>query len=452
MKKLIVSLIILGALTGLWFWAKSQGSVFAQQGKTATGSPGRVEVPVTASGHARERQLIQIKAEASGTIIKLHVVEGDLVKPNALLLEIDQEEEQRNVDQAQASLDQATEQLALAELNHIQASEDLDYNNQKAQANLDLAQARFDNADHEYTFYKDLYENNSANFREYDRATTEYFSRRAELTGAKLDLERAKTTGPRNIEKAAREIAASQARRRSAEYRLSDTQRRLNKTKVINSYNSECRVVRIYISEGEIAVGAQTTVGSTTLIELADLSAMEVTAKVDETDIASVVDLQQAGLTEREASQPTVLWPDEEELRYSDQVRVEFDALPGTVFVGYIIEVAEKPQSVAQIISYDVRIRLDPGPDVDHVRLGMQSTIDFAPQFEEGLLVPYEAVRKIGGKEYVVHLPNTTDPMGEPTERPVEVGLTDGESVIIRQGLTEAEVFYIELPRQVGRG
>ena len=64
MKKLIVVLIILGGLTGLWFWAKAQGSVFARQGKTAKGHHGRVEVPVSASGQARERQLIQVKAEA----------------------------------------------------------------------------------------------------------------------------------------------------------------------------------------------------------------------------------------------------------------------------------------------------------------------------------------------------------------------------------------------------
>lgn len=451
MKKLIVTLIVLGVLTGLWFWAKSQGSVFSRQGKTATGRMGRVEVPVTASGQARERQLIQIKAEASGPITKMHVIEGDVVHPGALLLEIDQEEEQRNVDQAQAAVRQSEDQLDIAKLNHQQAVKDEPYNIERAEFNLEIAQARYDFARTEYDRIKKLYDDEQANYREFQQALTNHLSAKAELHKAVSDLDRAKDTGPRNVERTLKEVSAAQARLEQNQGRLQDFERRLKKTNVINTYKSDCRVVRIYISEGEIAVGAQTTVGSTTLIELADLSAMEVTAKVDETDIASVVNLKQAGLAERQADQPTVHWEDDPQPRYSDQVRVEFDALPGVSFLGKIIEIAEKPQAVSQIITYDVRIRLDPSPDVPNVRLGMQGTVEFAPQFEEGLLVPYEAVRKVGGDEYVVHLPNT-DPTGEPIERPVEVGLTDGESVVIRSGLTEKEVFYTEMPRQIGRG
>ncbi len=455
MKKLIVLIIVAGCIAGLWFWAKSAGSVFESDGKLVSVTSGRIEVPVTASCDARERQLVKIKAEASGPITKIYVDEGDVVQPGDLLLEIDEDEENRNLQQAVAAVEQAQAQLDQAKLNYDQAVEDEPYNIERAELTLETAQSIFNYWEFERQRTKELYESEEelASAKEYQLVQREYHRGKSDSRTAELEVKRAKTAGPRSVARTLKQISEAQARLDQANYRKDDVQRRLNKTKVTNSYKNACRVVRVLISEGEIAVGAQTTVGSTTLIELADLTEREAIARVDETDIDKIVTMFQSGRQERQVDtpSPSVDWREAGGLRFGDEVKVEFDALPREFFFGQIVEIAEKPISVSQIITYDVRIRLESDDHLESVRLGMQGNVEFAPTFEEGLLAPYEAVHKMGREQYVVKMPNPKNPMGKPIDREVRVGLTDGEHVVIREGLSEPEQFYVELPTRIGR-
>jgi len=472
-KKLIIALLILGALVGLWYWGSTRGSLLEDPGKLATAAPGRVNVPINANGEAREQQRIEVKAEASGNIIEVAVKEGDIVQPEQLLLRIDEEEEQRNVDKAQAALDQAQESLAIAELAHEQALEDLTTNADLSQAALDSAQARYDFAEFEYERFKELAGDDHSSKNELMSKKTTYLTSKAELNRARADLKKVQDSGPRNVQRAAREIEQSKARLRSAQFTLSDAQRRLRKTQVVNSYPSPCRVVRVYVSEGQVAQSAVSVVGAgTPMMELADISAMEVEAQVDESDIDQVVTLLTEGDAQRRAAGPLALGEayadagpltsaeeptpatapaDEAPPRFSDEVMVEFDALPRDRFRGRIVEIAQKPRNLAQIITYPVRIRLYDSPAIPSIRLGMQCKVDFSPLTEEGLCAPYEAVHKVARERYVVKMPDPADPRGDPLDRPVEVGLTDGRKVVIRSGLKPGEKFYTKLPTRFGR-
>ncbi|MHC4065682.1 MAG: HlyD family secretion protein, partial [Planctomycetota bacterium] len=410
MKKLIILIVIVAVVGGLWYWGSTRASLLEDPGKLARARHGRVEVPISASGEARERQRVEIKAEASGTIIEIAVDEGDIVDPKQLLLRIDEEEEQRNVDKAQAALAQATESLAIAELAHEQAVEDKTFNVDQAKAQLGIAQARFNFAKVVYDEHKKLFPEQAASLREYERAQSDYLTAKAQLNSAKYDLARAKDAGPRAVRRTAREIELAKARRHNAEYTLSDTQRRLGKTSVVNNYHSPCRVVRIFVSQGQVVSSAISVVGAgTPLMELADISAMEVEAQVDESDIDQVVRMVRQGHQERATGSPTTAPSDTEDLRYNDEVKVRFDALPRDVFVGRIVDIAEKPRNLAQIITYDVRVRLYPDPKVENIRLGMQGTVEFQPVAEEGVCIPYEAVARRGRDRYFVQMPDPKD-------------------------------------------
>ncbi|MCP4248328.1 MAG: biotin/lipoyl-binding protein [bacterium] len=451
MKKLIILIIVIAAVGGLWYWGTTRASLLEDEGKLAVVRPGRVEVPISASGEARERQRVDVKAEASGNIIAIPVEEGDIVQPGDLLVHIDEEEEQRNVDKAQAALDQAEESLAIAELAHEQAIEDNVFNVDQAQASLEIAEARFDFATVEYEAYKGLLEKESANPREYSRAMSEFYTAKAQHAKAKFDLKRAKDSGPRQVRRTAREIEATRARKRSAEYTLQDAQRRLRKTKVVNNYSiSPCRVVRILVSEGQVVSSAVSVVGAgTPIMELADISAMEVEAQVDESDIHQVVRMMQEGRGQR-LDEVTTSAP-AGGVRNADEVEVRFDALPRQEYQGRIVEIAEKPRNLAQIITYAVRIRLQDHPDIESIRLGMQSTVEFQPASEEGLCVPHEAVKKISRDQYVVKQPDPNDERADPVQHEVEVGLTDGKNVIIRSGLDEGAKVYTKEPTRIRR-
>ena len=447
MKKLITLIVIVAAVGGLWYWGSTRTSLLEEPGKLARARQARVEVPISASGQARERQRVEIKAEASGTVIEIPVKEGDIVEPEQLLLRIDQEEEQRNVEKAQATVDQATESLAIAGLAHEQAIEDNTFNVDQAQAKLDVAQARFNYAKIEYEHYKKLFEDEAANLREFERAQSEYLTAKAQLNSAKYDLKRAKDAGPRTVRRTAREIELTRHRLRNAEYTLRDAERRLRKTRVVNNYHSACRVVRIFVSEGQVISSAISVVGAgTPVMELADISAMEVEAQVDESDVDQVNRMMLEGQQQRQAGTPATAPSGDQEPRYRDEVRVRFDALPREEFIGRIVEIAQKPRNLAQIITYDVRIRLDESSSLDSIRLGMQGTVDFPPAVEQGLCVPYEALKRMERGRYVVRLPDPDDPRGREIDRDVEPGLTDGKLVVIREGLAEGEEVYTKLP------
>ena len=453
MKKLLILLAVIVVIAGLWWWGSTRVSVLETEGKLARAEPGLIEVPISASGEARERQRVEIKAEASGTIIKIAVDEGDIVQADQLLLQIDEEEELRNKEKAQAAVDQATESVEIAKLSHEQAVEDEEFNVDMAQEAFNLASARFDYAKFEYERFKDLAGDDHSSVTELMRKQTEYLTTKADLGRARVDLARAKRVGPRNVRRTAREIKQAEARLRSTEYTLSDTERRLRKTKVRNNYPSACRVVRIFVSEGQVLSSAISVVGAgTPVMELADISQMEVVAQVDESDVDKVVRMMAEGREQRQSAQPTSAPADDDEPGYRDEVQVRFDALPQEVFGGQIVDVAQKPRMLAQIITYDVRIRLYDDPRIESVRLGMQSTVEFSPACEEGLCIPYEAVHKLGRDSYTVKMPDPDDPRGEEIDREVEVGLTDGSKVIVRAGLEPHEEFYVKLPQRIRKG
>jgi|GEM_PF-6281082 len=469
MKKLVILIVIVAVIGGLWYWATKGTSILEEEGKLAKAEWGRVEVPISASGEARERQRVEIKAEASGSIIEIPVEEGDIVEPDQLLIRLDTEEEQRNVDRAQAASDQALEDVALAEVTHRQAVADAPFNISNAETAVDIAQAAYELAESEYEYYTGFSEDGIGNERELLRARVEYLRAKAQLRKAKNDLEWIKDKSPRAIEQAYHQLEASKHRQSSTEAVLRDAERRLRNTEVKNNYKSPCRVVRIYVSEGHIVSSAISVVGGgTPLMELADVTAMEVEARVDEADIDTVVRMLADGRSQREGLMPIGDQDkgegegedegegegedeDAQATRYRDEVEVTFDALPKFVFTGRIVEIAQKPVTVAQIITFDVRIRLYDSPDIASIRLGMQGTVEFSPAFEEGLCVSYEAVHKIDRDHYVVKMPDPEDPRGEPIDRDVEVGLTDGTKVIIHSGIEEDEEFYVKLPVRIRR-
>jgi len=452
MKKILVLIVVVVVIVGLWWWGSTRGSLLEEEGKLAAARPGRVALPISASGEAREFQRVEIKVEASGTVVEIPVKEGDIVEPGQLLLRIDQEEEQRNVDRAQASVDQAKESLAIAQIAYEQAAEDETLNVELARAAFDLAQARVEYAEFEYNHYKSLDEKGVSNPIEMWQKLTSFKTSKAELAQARVELKRAEDAGPRTVRSTGREVELAKHRLEAAKFALSDAQRRLRKTKVANNYPKPCRVVRIYVSQGQVVSSAITVVGGgTPLMELADISAMEVEAQVDESDVDEVVRMLAEGHEQRESGTPTTAPGEDGELRYRDEVEVKFDALPEKTFRGRIMDVAHKPRNVAQIITYDVRIRLYDHPEMSSVRLGMQGTVDFAPVSEEGLCVPYEAVERQERGRYLVRMPDPADPRGEPLERQVQTGLTDGKKVIIREGLEPGEEVYTKLPTRIER-
>ncbi|MGN8260399.1 efflux RND transporter periplasmic adaptor subunit [Pseudomonas sp. SMSB3] len=98
------------SLAGLVAW---QSSPFAEQSlDTIAVTRGDIESSVTALGTLQPRRYVDVGAQASGQIRKLHVEAGDAVREGQLLVEIDPSTQQAQLDAGRFAIDNLKAQLA----------------------------------------------------------------------------------------------------------------------------------------------------------------------------------------------------------------------------------------------------------------------------------------------------------------------------------------------------
>lgn len=435
----VVVLVVWGVVA-----LRQQRSLFDQPGETAVAEFGRIEIPITATGEAKEARRVEVKSEASGRIEQITVEEGDLVEKGQVLVVLNPKDEQRNVNQRKAAVEQARANYERLKLAFERAKQELPLNIAIAEHKVAQAKAAFDRANAEYRNKERLYEQGHAAELEFVVARSLMLAAQADWESAKGELEKLRRTGPIAVEEARAMMEVAKAELDSAEEALREAEQRLEKT-VIKSPIAG-RVVKIPVSEGwVISSGTASFTGGTVLMEIVDTSELIVEAQVDEEDIDRVHEMLRRGreLRDRAESNGAAL-PEP----MPDVVSVRFDALRDVTFTGRIIEIAQEPDTLANITTYDTRILLKECPDLERVRLGMQCTVEFAAQTAEGLCVPRPAVHRRGPDDYIVYVPVMRNGRDEPEERPVKVGLSDGARVIITEGLKEGEVVYTRLPRR----
>jgi len=176
-------------------------------------------------------------------------------------------------------------------------------------------------------------------------------------------------------------------------------------------------VLAVYVEEGDL-VSANTRV-----VTLADLRALRVLASVDETTIRQVAVGQKAEVT--------------------------FDALPGQVLRGEVLEVPLQGTLQGNVMVYEVPISLE-GVEGLPLLVGMTANVEIeVGQVEDALLVPAMAVQKSGGM-YQVLVAEGGDVSGGLTAVPVEVGLSDGVYTQIVRGLNLGDKVAVQMSASQG--
>jgi len=163
-------------------------------------------------------------------------------------------------------------------------------------------------------------------------------------------------------------------------------------------------------------VGASTgdrVTAATVVISLVDTSKVEIDAEVDEIDVAQV-----------EAGQV---------------VEITLDAIPGIMLPGKVIAISPIAQMEAGLVTYRVVIEIDGDVGIE-LREGMSASCEIVVEKREDvLLVPSQAIRRIG-RDRVVEVIIGED---ETEERVVQVGASVGLQTEILSGLEEGENIVI---------
>lgn len=125
-KKLFLGLVVLVALaSAAYAYFGGKGDDAQSAVPTATVSRGDIEALVTAQGKLEPKQYVDVGAEVSGQIRKMHVEVGDIVKSGDLIAEIDPANYEAAVKGDEARIKQLEAQLKQQEANIEQARQKL---------------------------------------------------------------------------------------------------------------------------------------------------------------------------------------------------------------------------------------------------------------------------------------------------------------------------------------
>jgi len=277
---------------------------------------GTVTHVVSGTGKIQPEVNVKISANVAARIIQLKVDEGDWVRRGQILVELDRRRYEAAVTQAKAVLS-------------------------SAKASLRQAEASLKNAKRALDRMQKLFKQGLTSEEQLDQAKTQYEVQRSTSDAAKD------------------RVVQAQAQLQQAEDDLSKTTIRSPIDGVVIQRNKEV---------GEIALGSQFQ--EDVILQVADLSRMEVQTEIDENDVVDVMP--------------------------GDTARISIDAFPDTTFTGTVSEIAHTAivrgrGTQEEVTNFQVKISvLDTIPKL---RPGMSATVDIETETHKNVLVvPIQAV------------------------------------------------------------
>jgi HlyD family secretion protein len=279
---------------------------------------GSVASTVRAPGRVQPVTQVKLSANVPGEVIRLAVKEGDVVRKGQFLLQLDDTQVRSRVREATAALESARSTLRLSEATYEQSD-----------ANLRRREA--------------LFLQKLVSPEEVETARTQRSADRARVDANREEVQRAQAT-------------------------LTGARDNLRKTTFTAPIPGT--VTQLAIEQGEIVVTGTMNNPGTVILTIADMSAMQVEADVDETDVSAVA-----------LTQPAT---------------VKVDAFPDLTLNGHVTEIANSPKisqagTQEQQTNFEVDIAIESPPP--SLRPGMTADVEIRTAKKDGILtVPIQSV------------------------------------------------------------
>ncbi len=295
---------------------------------------------VSASGKVQPEVEVKLSAEVSGEIVQLLVKEGDIVKKGQLLCKVRPDVLQSGYERAVASLNSQRASLA------------------STRQQLKQAEANFANTAAKYKRNQELYTKKVISAAEFDAAKAEYEGARASLESMRQNVVGSKF-GVEQSDAVVKEAGAN-----------------LAKTTIYAPVDGV--ISKLSVELGDRILGTSQMAG-TEIMRISNLSAMEVSVDVNESDINRV--------------------------SVGDTAEIEVDAFQGKKFKGQVTEIASSANVVGssadQVTNFTVKVRILPesyekligsGKSDSPFRPGLSATVDIQTEKFNGLAVPIQSV------------------------------------------------------------
>lgn len=361
-KWLGLSLLAVAVGVAVWFFGKNETAEHVHY-LTETVKRQNLDKTVLATGTVRANQRIEVGAQVSGKIQRIYVSLGQAVRSGELIAEIDSRNQQNSLDKAQAQLAVYRTQL------------------KAKQTALSVAQAN-------YQRYSKLYQQKSASLSDLDSAKSTLAAAQAAVDELNNQIQ-------------------------IAEISVRDASLDLGYTKITSPIDGV--IVSIPMSEGQTVNANQS---SPTIVQVADLSKMQVKMEIAEGDIAQVKKGQAVEFN-------TLAEP---QRRYRGEIESLDPALTSLSDNNY----SEKSGNTDAVYYY-ANVLVDNRDQSLRIGMTTQSKVVIA-QKNDILTVPTSAIKK-QRQHYVVSVLEGD----KAVEKEIQIGLQNSQYTEVVAGLTEGE-------------
>lgn len=446
---LILILVVALVASGLWFRQSrvaNQESVF----QTATIERGTLTATIGATGTVRAKQTAILNWQTTGTVDTVNVKVGDNLPegfvmaflskaslPQSIILaEADLVNAQMTLDDllnSDAALAKAAQDLAVAKQAVEDAQKDvtkLDYRRASDDL-LDQTQAEIDLANKQISLAEDVYKSVK------NRPDGDSLKAQAllNLTNARLERDRKQATlnwylgkpSELDAEKYRAALALAQAQEADAQREfdrlsagniaeITAAQARIDAANATLGLSDVTAPFSGIVTESYPLPGDQVNTG-TTAFRIDDLSSLLVDVNVSEVDINSVA-----------VGQP---------------VKLTFDAILGREYNGLVFEVAQTGNTSAGVVNFKVTVELT---DADQfVKPGMTAAVNITvKELVDVLLVPNRAVRLSDGERVIYLLAGNM-----PTKTPIRLGASSDTMSVLADGeVQEGDAVILNPPTE----
>lgn len=454
-KRLIIAgVVVLILVAGIYGLSKARISNPWLEGERETAKLGSLVIPVTATGTVQANRFITIKSKASGQVDRIHVVEGQVVQVGDILVELDPVDEKRRLEASQANLDRAQSAYEKTKIALENQRLDLPLQTRLAEARLQDAEARLKEASYRWEKMKGYVEGNVAGDVEAVSTEAAYLVAKAARDLAAYDLERARNNQTILLKSAEQDVVQAEAAYVTSQKDLDEAKLRLEETTV--RARSAGMVYNIIVNQGEmIQSGTSGFTGGTPVMTLADISAVYVSAQVDEADIGAIrkiaPDYARPGTSTKQSDEEYTRLAEARLAELGGQgVEVTVEAYRANTYQGVIERILPEPQRINNALAFNVRVRLV-GDDLQKL-IGLQADLSFTTEkLDHIVLVKNEALFSEGRDCYVyVPVKKSSGRWGE-EKKPVKIGATDGTFTEIVSGIKAGDDVWVKRPRETER-
>ena len=419
-KKFIITflcIIIILAIGSYFFYSKTNNKPVRDSYSIIHLAKGNIRKSVETTGEVQPKLEVEIKCKASGEIVKLPVDISDQVKKGQLLLQLDPEDEETSVKQAEVTLSSSDASYKEAKINLKLAEVTLQSEKVRALNTLKFARIKEKKYKAKYDRMKSLRAKNAITANDYEDAVADYVDVQKSLETAKEDVLNIRALElDIDLKKHDIEIAKAKVDLDALDLKLAKQQ--LAYTTVTAPMDGIVSVKSVQV--GQIITSGINDSDGTAVMKLVDMSEMYILACVDESNIGDI--------------------------KLGQKTNITVDAYPDKKFSGKVVRIATTGVVESDVVRYEVKIKVDK-KNLQLLKPMMTANVEIIIAEKNNIpLLPINAVYRQGTQRFV----KVANVLGKTKVQYVKTGISGVENIEILGGLSAKDRVVLSEEEEAG--